>query len=88
MPRFNPPSSVPNFEYVVRGVFLNAEDMGNSRNLIYPKVNNHIHCDISETTLTLLISLSPSIHSAVSCACDESNNCLIVTGRKECAVAF
>ena len=88
MSSFNPSSSIPNFEYVIRGVYLDIENMGNGCNLVYLKLNDHLPRDRSETTLTLLISLSPSIHSAASCACDESNNCLIVTGRKEWEVAF
>lgn len=85
---FNPPGSISNFEYVICGVNLDTENMGNGRNLIRLKVNNYLRRDKSEARLTWLISQSPNIHSALSCACDESNNCLIVTGRKECEVAF
>jgi len=45
MPCFNSPSSVPDFEYVICGVYLDGEHLGYCRNLIGSKVNNHFRCD-------------------------------------------
>lgn len=41
MPSFDPPSSVSEFVYIIRGVHLDAQDMSNSCNLIHSKAINH-----------------------------------------------
>ena len=49
MPSFDPPGSIPKFVYVIRGVYLDTQDMGNCCNLTHSKVKIPSQCHTSKT---------------------------------------